>query len=159
MCDCCGRSFTEHDQRDSDEEEAAQNALQSREHKPLMGESSAVILLLGFGFLLWILVLISVQQLISSSPGHFSSVLARKHLERITSIWSPENEITTVSYLLDQIEQIRSESETGPHSITVDIQRPSGCFSISCYDCVTNIAVKLQPKTSAQHRNARELPL
>uniref|UniRef100_A0A8C1RKM8 Endoplasmic reticulum metallopeptidase 1 n=1 Tax=Cyprinus carpio TaxID=7962 RepID=A0A8C1RKM8_CYPCA len=79
-----------------------------------------------------------------------------KHLEQITSIGprtvgSPENENTTVSYLLDQIEQIRSESETGPHSITVDIQRPSGCFSIGCYDRITNIAVKLQPKTSAQH--------
>ncbi|KTF86537.1 hypothetical protein cypCar_00043985 [Cyprinus carpio] len=145
-------------QRDSDEEEAALNAPQSREHKPLMGESLAVILLLGFGFLLWIVVLISFQQLIisSSSPKHFSSVRARKHLEQITSIGprtvgSPENENTTVSYLLDQIEQIRSESETGPHSITVDIQRPSGCFSIGCYDRITNIAVKLQPKTSAQH--------
>ncbi|KAF4098064.1 endoplasmic reticulum metallopeptidase 1-like [Onychostoma macrolepis] len=144
-------------QRDSDEEEAALNAPQSREHKRLMRESSAVILLLGFGFLLWILVLISVQQLIiSSSPGHFNSVRARKHLERITSVGprtvgSPENEITTVNYLLDQIEQIRSESEAGPHSIIVDVQRPSGCFSISCYDRLTNIAVKLQPKTSAQH--------
>uniref|UniRef100_A0A8C1V1R9 Endoplasmic reticulum metallopeptidase 1 n=1 Tax=Cyprinus carpio TaxID=7962 RepID=A0A8C1V1R9_CYPCA len=82
--------------------------------------------------------------------------VTEKHLEQITSIGprtvgSPENENTTVSYLLDQIEQIRSESETGPHSITVDIQRPSGCFSIGCYDRVTNIAVKLQPKTSAQH--------
>lgn len=66
-------------QRDSDEEEAALNAPQSREHKPLMGESLAVILLLGFGFLLWIVVLISFQQLIisSSSPKHFSSVRAR----------------------------------------------------------------------------------
>ncbi|XP_059412979.1 endoplasmic reticulum metallopeptidase 1-like [Carassius carassius] len=143
-------------QRDSDGEEAALNALQSREHKPLMGESAVLILLLGFGFLLWILVLISDQQLITSSPGHFSSVRARKHLEQITSIGprtvgSPENEITTVNYLLDQIEQIRSESETGPHFIKVDIQRPSGCFFYSCYDRVTNVAVKLEPKTTAQH--------
>uniref|UniRef100_A0A8C1KKX7 Endoplasmic reticulum metallopeptidase 1 n=1 Tax=Cyprinus carpio TaxID=7962 RepID=A0A8C1KKX7_CYPCA len=154
-------------QWDSRDEEAALNGLQSRKHKPemragLLAESSAVILLLGFMCLLWILVLISVQQLISSSsPGHFNALRARKHLEQITSVGprtvgSPENEITTVNYLLDQIEQIRSESKTGPHFITVDIQRPTGCFSlggftISCYDHVTNIAVKLQPKTSAQH--------
>ncbi|XP_050960271.1 endoplasmic reticulum metallopeptidase 1 isoform X3 [Labeo rohita] len=64
----------------------------------------------------------------------------------------------TVNYLLDQIEQIRTESKTGPHSITVDVQRPTGSFSIdflggftSYYDRVTNIAVKLEPKTKAQH--------
>ncbi|XP_051745106.1 endoplasmic reticulum metallopeptidase 1-like isoform X2 [Ctenopharyngodon idella] len=143
-----------------------EKGLRSRNHKPevsagLLGESSVVILLLGFMCLVWILVLISVQQLISSSStGHFNALRARKHLERITSvgprtIGSPENEITTVNYLLDQIEQIRSESETGPHSITVDVQRPTGSFSInsfiSYYDRVTNIAVKLEPKTSAQH--------
>ncbi|KAI2644857.1 Endoplasmic reticulum metallopeptidase 1 [Labeo rohita] len=151
---------------DSRDAEAALNALRSRKHKPevsagLLGESSAVILLVGFVCLLWIVVLISVQQLMSSSsPGYFNSVRARKHLERITSvgprtIGSPENEITTVNYLLDQIEQIRTESKTGPHSITVDVQRPTGCFSIngftSCYDRVTNIAVKLEPQTGAQH--------
>ncbi|ROK56431.1 Endoplasmic reticulum metallopeptidase 1 [Anabarilius grahami] len=145
-----------------------EKGLQSHNHKPevsagMLGESSVVILLLGFMCLVRILVLISVQQLISSSSsstGHFNALRARKHLERITSvgprtIGSPENEITTVNYLLDQIEQIRSESETGPHSITVDVQRPTGSFSIngfiSYYDRVTNIAVKLQPKTSAQH--------
>ncbi len=91
------------------------------------------------------------------------SVSDRKHLEQITSVGprtvgSPENEITTVNYLLDQIEQIRTESQTGPHSITVDVQRPTGSFSIdflggftSYYDRVTNIAVKLEPKTTAQH--------
>ncbi|XP_067232920.1 endoplasmic reticulum metallopeptidase 1 [Chanodichthys erythropterus] len=151
-----------------DDEAAALNGFRSRKHKPevsaqLLGESSAVILLLGFVCLLWVLVLISVQQLIISSSGQFNSVRARKHLERITSVGprtvgSPENEITTVNYLLDQIEQIRTVTKTGPHSITVDVQRPTGSFSIdflggftSYYDRVTNIAVKLEPKTSAQH--------
>ncbi|ROL46785.1 Endoplasmic reticulum metallopeptidase 1 [Anabarilius grahami] len=156
-------------QPDSSEDEAAAlNGFRSRKHKPevsaqLLGESSAVILLLGFVCLLWVLVLISVQQLIISSSGQFNSVRARKHLERITSVGprtvgSPENEITTVNYLLDQIEQIRSVTKAGPHSITVDVQRPTGSFSIdflggftSYYDRVTNIAVKLEPKTSAQH--------
>ncbi|XP_026081649.1 endoplasmic reticulum metallopeptidase 1 [Carassius auratus] len=153
-------------QWDSRDEEAALNMLWSRKRKPEMRtglvESSVVILLLGFVCLLWTLVLISVQPLISSSsPGHFNALRARKHLEQITSIGprtvgSTENEITTVNYLLDQIEQIQSESKTGPHFITVDIQRPTGCFridsfNISCYDRITNIAVKLQPKTGAQH--------
>lgn len=83
----------------------------------------------------------------------------RMHLDRITSvgprtIGSPEIEVT-VNYLQDQIEQIRSESEAGSHSITVDIQRPSGTIEYygfySCYDRLTNIAVKLEPKSGAQH--------
>ncbi|RXN10841.1 endoplasmic reticulum metallopeptidase 1 [Labeo rohita] len=153
---------------DCRDEAAALNGLRRRKHKPevragLLGESSAVLLLLGFVCLLWLLVLISLQQLVISSPGHFNALRARKHLEQITSVGprtvgSPENEITTVNYLLDQIEQIRTESKTGPHSITVDVQRPTGSFSIdflggftSYYDRVTNIAVKLEPKTKAQH--------
>ncbi|XP_050956721.1 endoplasmic reticulum metallopeptidase 1-like [Labeo rohita] len=152
-------------QPDSRDEDAALNSVEDRKHKTkvsagLLGESSAVILVLGFLFLMWIVVLISAQQLTISSPGHFNAVRARKHLEQITSVGprtvgSPENEITTVNYLLDQIEQIRNESKTGPHSITVDVQRPTGCFRISiytsCYDRLTNIAVKLEPQTGAQH--------
>ena len=87
----------------------------------------------------------------------------RRHLERITSVGprpvgSRENEVLTVDYLLEQIEHIRSESVHGPHQLTVDVQRPTGSFSIdflggftSFYDRVTNIAVKLEPKTGAQH--------
>ncbi|RXN17243.1 endoplasmic reticulum metallopeptidase 1 [Labeo rohita] len=152
-------------QPDSRDEDAALNSVENRKHKTkvsagLLAESSAVILVLGFLFLMWIVVLISAQQLTISSPGHFNAVRARKHLEQITSVGprtvgSPENEITTVNYLLDQIKQIRNESKTGPHSITVDVQRPTGCFRIgiytSCYDRLTNIAVKLEPQTGAQH--------
>ncbi|XP_073691638.1 endoplasmic reticulum metallopeptidase 1-like isoform X2 [Garra rufa] len=148
-------------QPDNRDEEATQNSVRSRKHKPevragQLSECSAVALLLVFVFLLWIVVLISVKQLTISRPGHFNFVRARKHLERITSVGprtvgSPENEITTVNYLLDQIEQIRNESNTGPHSITVDVQRPTGCFAYMCYDRVTNIAVKLEPQMNAQH--------
>ncbi|XP_073791708.1 endoplasmic reticulum metallopeptidase 1 [Danio rerio] len=130
---------------------------------PLLTEARAVLLLLGFVCLLWTLVHLSVQQLIIRSPGTFNALRARKHLDQITSVGprtvgSPENEILTVNYLLEQIEQIRSESRSGPHSITVDVQKPTGSFSIdflggftSYYDRVTNIAVKLEPKSSAQH--------
>ncbi|XDV11376.1 hypothetical protein PO909_000337 [Leuciscus waleckii] len=81
------------------------------------------------------------------------------HLDQITSVGprtmgSPEIEIT-VNYLQDQIQQIRSESKAGSHSITVDVQRPSGSIEyyafISRYDRLTNIAVKLEPKSGVQH--------
>lgn len=87
----------------------------------------------------------------------------RKHLESITSVGprpvgSVENEVITVGYLLAEIEYIREESKAGPHAITVDVQRPTGSFSIdflggftSYYDKVTNIAVKLEPKSGAEH--------
>lgn len=88
---------------------------------------------------------------------------SRRHLEEITSVGprpvgSPENEVLTVDYLLEQIETIRVESAAGPHQLAVDVQRPTGTFSIdflggftSYYDRVTNIAVRLEPKGGAQH--------
>uniref|UniRef100_A0A672YHR5 Endoplasmic reticulum metallopeptidase 1 n=1 Tax=Sphaeramia orbicularis TaxID=375764 RepID=A0A672YHR5_9TELE len=93
--------------------------------------------------------------------SHFS--LSRRHLEQMTSVGprpvgSQENEVLTVSYLLEQIENIRVETSAGPHQLTVDVQRPTGSFSIdflggftSFYDRVTNIAVRLEPKGGTQH--------
>uniref|UniRef100_A0A673YAZ2 Endoplasmic reticulum metallopeptidase 1 n=1 Tax=Salmo trutta TaxID=8032 RepID=A0A673YAZ2_SALTR len=87
----------------------------------------------------------------------------QKHLERITSVGprptgSPENEVLTVNFLLEQIEHIKADSASGPNSVTVDVQRPTGSFSIdflggftSYYDRVSNIAVRLEPKAGAQH--------
>lgn len=87
----------------------------------------------------------------------------RRHLEQITGVGprpvgSQENEVLTVGYLLEQIEDIRARTAAGPHQVTVDVQRPTGSFSIdflggftSFYDRVTNIAVKLEPKRGAQH--------
>lgn len=87
----------------------------------------------------------------------------RRHLEQITSVGprpvgSHENEVLTVGYLLQQIENIRVETAAGPHQLTVDVQRPTGTFSIdflggftSFYDRVTNIAVRLEPKGGTQH--------
>lgn len=96
----------------------------------------------------------------------FQSLLtsqSRRHLEQITSVGprpvgSEENEVLTVGYLLEQIEKIRLKTAAGPHQITVDVQRPTGSFSIdflsgftSFYDHVTNIAVKLEPKGGSEH--------
>jgi len=61
----------------------AMNGFRSRKHKPevsaqLLSETSAVVLMLGFVCVLWVLVLVSVQQLvISRSTGQFNSVRAR----------------------------------------------------------------------------------
>lgn len=88
---------------------------------------------------------------------------SRRHLERITSVGprpvgSQENEVLTVGYLLEQIEHIQVQTAAGPHQLTVDVQRPTGSFSIdflggftSFYERVTNIAVRLEPKGGAQH--------
>ena len=61
-------------------------------------------------------------------------VASRDYLEHITSIGprttgSPENEILTVHYLLEQIKLIEAQSNS-LHKISVDVQRPTGSFSI-----------------------------
>ncbi|XP_018540719.1 endoplasmic reticulum metallopeptidase 1 [Lates calcarifer] len=130
----------------------------------LLREGLAASLVSVFILVLWGLVHLSLQQLVIGKPtGEFSAVRARRHLEQITSVGprpvgSPENEVLTVGYLLEQIENIRVETAAGPHQLTVDVQRPTGSFSIdflggftSFYDRVTNIAVRLEPKGGAQH--------
>ncbi|XP_076836820.1 endoplasmic reticulum metallopeptidase 1 [Brachyhypopomus gauderio] len=130
----------------------------------LIGEGVVFVLLVVFISALWALVHLSTQQLlVGKSTGEFNAVRARKDLERITgvgprTVGSVENEVLTVNYLLEQVEQIRSESGAGPHAVTLDLQRPTGSFSIdflggftSYYDRVTNIAVRLEPKDGAQH--------
>lgn len=92
----------------------------------------------------------------------FYIVSYRAYLENITAVGprvvgSPENEILTVNYLLQQIKAIESES-SNVHKISIDIQRPTGTFSIdflegftSYYDNITNVAVKLEPRSGAEH--------
>ncbi|XP_010891145.2 endoplasmic reticulum metallopeptidase 1 [Esox lucius] len=130
----------------------------------LLHEGVGVALVTVFIVVLWGLVHLSLQQLvIGKSTGEFNAVRARKHLERITSVGprpvgSRENEVLTVNFLLEQIEHIKADSASGPHSVTVDVQKPTGSFSIdflggftSYYDKVSNIAVRLEPKAGAQH--------
>uniref|UniRef100_A0A3Q2QYG2 Endoplasmic reticulum metallopeptidase 1 n=1 Tax=Fundulus heteroclitus TaxID=8078 RepID=A0A3Q2QYG2_FUNHE len=130
----------------------------------LLREGLAAALLSGFVLLLWGVVHLSLQQLVIGKPsGEFNAERARQHLEQITSVGprpvgSRENEVLTVGYLLEQIENVRARTAAGPHRLTVDVQRPTGSFSIdflggftSFYDRVTNVAVKLEPKGGAQH--------
>ncbi|XP_058157810.1 endoplasmic reticulum metallopeptidase 1 isoform X2 [Dasypus novemcinctus] len=112
------------------------------------------------------LVQLSLQQLVLHGAlgrhGEFDARQARDYLEHITSIGprttgSPENEILTVHYLLEQIKLIELQSNS-IHKISVDVQRPTGSFSIdflggftSYYDNITNVVVKLEPRDGAQH--------
>ncbi|XP_031133542.1 endoplasmic reticulum metallopeptidase 1 [Sander lucioperca] len=130
----------------------------------LLREGLAASLVSVFILVLWGLVHLSLQQLvIGNTTGEFNAGRARRHLEQITSVGprpvgSQENEVLTVGYLLEQIENIRVETAAGPHQLTVDVQHPTGTFSIdflggftSFYDRVTNIVVRLEPKSGAQH--------
>ncbi|XP_048877075.1 endoplasmic reticulum metallopeptidase 1 [Brienomyrus brachyistius] len=151
------------------QEQSGNNGCDDTKRKPdfglyLLSEGILVVLIATFIALVWGLVHLSVQQLvIGKSTGGFSATKARGHLDHITSlgprpVGSLENEVQTVNYLLGQIERIRAETAPGHHLITVDVQRPTGSFSIdflggftSYYDKITNIAVKLEPKSGAKH--------
>lgn len=137
----------------------------------MLRERPGASLVAGFLALLWVLVHLSLRQLVvGTATGEFNAVRARRHLEHITSVGprpvgSPENEVLTVGYLLEQIKHVQVEVEAsggasgGPHHLlSVDVQRPTGSFSIdflggftSYYDRVTNVAVRLEPRGGASH--------
>ncbi|XP_045324503.1 endoplasmic reticulum metallopeptidase 1 isoform X2 [Leopardus geoffroyi] len=131
-----------------------------------LSEARAALGLALYLLALRALVQLSLQQLVlrgaAGRPGDFDARQARDYLEQITSIGprttgSPENEILTVHYLLEQIKLIEVQSSS-LHRISVDVQRPTGSFSIdflggftSYYDNITNVVVKLEPRDGAQH--------
>ncbi|XP_078532047.1 endoplasmic reticulum metallopeptidase 1 isoform X2 [Lissotriton helveticus] len=135
----------------------------ARGRSPGLRESLLVPSMLLYLLLHWLLVLLSLRQLLLlPSPGLFSAARARDYLEQITGfgprpVGSPANEILTVNYLLGQIKLIERDCSDA-HKITVDVQRPTGSFSLdflggftSYYDNITNIAVKLEPRLGAEH--------
>ncbi|KAG8455174.1 hypothetical protein GDO86_001390 [Hymenochirus boettgeri] len=125
--------------------------------------SALQILLLLYVLCVRGLVHISLRQLVT--PGvpntDFNATTARQYLQQITTIdsrtvGSPANEIHAVNYLLGRIKEIEEKINLN-HRISVDVQRPTGSFSIdflggftSYYDNITNIAVKLEPKNGAE---------
>ncbi|XP_055986560.1 endoplasmic reticulum metallopeptidase 1 [Sorex fumeus] len=131
-----------------------------------LSEARAALLLALYLLALRALVQLSLRQLVlrgpAGRPGDFDARRARDYLEHITAIGprttgSPENEILTVHYLLEQIKLIEIQS-SHLHKISVDVQRPTGSFSIdflggftSYYDNITNVVVKLEPRAGAQH--------
>ncbi|KAM3937665.1 endoplasmic reticulum metallopeptidase 1 [Leptodactylus fuscus] len=139
------------------------NERKARSRSLVFGAGVPAILLL---YVLGIRALVhfSLRQLVT--PGTlstgFNATTARDYLEHITAIdsrtvGSPANEIFAVNYLMDKIKEIEKKSSK-VHKITVDIQKPTGSFSLdflggftSYYDNITNIAVKLEPARGAQH--------
>ncbi|KAM5298948.1 endoplasmic reticulum metallopeptidase 1 isoform 2-T2 [Ctenodactylus gundi] len=131
-----------------------------------LSEARAALGVALFLLALRALVQLSLQQLVlrraPGRAGDFDARRARDHLEHITSIGprttgSIENEILTVRYLLEQIKLIEVQSSS-LHRISVDVQHPTGSFSIdflggftSYYDNITNVVVKLEPRDGAQH--------
>ncbi|KAM9329716.1 LOW QUALITY PROTEIN: endoplasmic reticulum metallopeptidase 1 [Gastrophryne carolinensis] len=144
-------------------EENGGNERKARGRAVQFGAGIPVLLLL---YVLGIrgLVQLSMELLVTpgTSPQHFNASAARVYLEQITAIdsrtvGSPANEILAVNYIIDRIKDIQKKRNK-VHKITVDVQRPTGSFSIdflggftSYYDNITNIAVKLEPARGAQH--------
>ncbi|XP_068091599.1 endoplasmic reticulum metallopeptidase 1 isoform X3 [Hyperolius riggenbachi] len=144
-------------------EENSSNDRKTRSRSAVLGAGLPALLLL---YVLGLrgLVHLSLRQLLT--PGvrssDFNASTARLYLEHITAIdsrtvGSPANEVQTVSYILDTIKAMQKKKNK-VHKITVDVQRPTGSFSIdflggftSYYDNITNIAVKLEPARGAQH--------
>ncbi|KAL1787365.1 endoplasmic reticulum metallopeptidase 1 [Sigmodon hispidus] len=131
-----------------------------------LSEARTVLALALYLLALRALIQLSLQRLVLSPTaglqGEFDARQARDYLEHITAIGprttgSAENEVLTVQYLLEQIKLIEGQSNS-LHRISVDIQRPTGSFSIdflggftSYYDNITNVVVKLEPRGGAQH--------
>ncbi|KAM8960090.1 endoplasmic reticulum metallopeptidase 1 [Pelodytes ibericus] len=145
---------------------AKQTAEDDRKHQSralVFGAAVPVVLLL---YVLGLrgLVQISLRQLVTpgTQSADFNATTARDYLEQLTAIdsrtvGSPANEIVAVKYILERIKAIRQKSNAA-HRIVVDVQRPTGSFSIdflggftSYYDNITNIAVKFEPTYGAEH--------
>ncbi|MEE6459168.1 hypothetical protein FKM82_000560 [Ascaphus truei] len=132
------------------------------DRRAVTGAATPVLLLYVLG--MWLLVQVSLRQLLTpGTPGtEFNATTARDYLEHIAGIdsrtvGSPANEILAVNYLMEKIRAIQGRSNAA-NRITVDVQRPTGSFSIdflggftSYYDNITNIAVKLEPEPGAEH--------
>ncbi|XP_066474470.1 endoplasmic reticulum metallopeptidase 1 isoform X2 [Tiliqua scincoides] len=130
----------------------------------LLPERRAALLLPLYFLALRGLVELSLRQLgwPARGPREFSALRARAYLENITAfgpraVGSPANEVLTVNYLVEQIKAIEMKSNN-VHKISVDVQRPTGTFSIdflggftSYYDNITNVVVKLEPRNGAEH--------
>uniref|UniRef100_A0A8C6I5D3 Endoplasmic reticulum metallopeptidase 1 n=1 Tax=Mus spicilegus TaxID=10103 RepID=A0A8C6I5D3_MUSSI len=170
-----GEAAASHRQREASAQEDAkgvgrmwgktENGGGSRVAKTALSEARTALALALYLLALRALVQLSLQRLVlsrtSGLQGEFDARQARDYLEHITAIGprttgSTENEILTVQYLLEQIKLIEAQSNS-IHSISVDIQRPTGSFSIdflggftSYYDNITNVVVKLEPRDGAE---------
>ncbi|XP_033153297.1 endoplasmic reticulum metallopeptidase 1 isoform X2 [Drosophila mauritiana] len=90
-------------------------------------------------------------------PGQFVAERAQKilyELDRIGPkvVGSTANEVTTVAFLLNEVEKIRSEMRGDLFHLEVDVQQPTGSYVVgtmtSIYQGIQNVVVKLSPANS-----------
>ncbi|XP_017068761.1 endoplasmic reticulum metallopeptidase 1 [Drosophila eugracilis] len=90
-------------------------------------------------------------------PGEFVAERAQKvlyELDRIGPkvVGSFANEVTTVAFLLSEVEKVRQEMRSDLFDLDVDVQRPSGSYVVgtmtSIYQGIQNVVVKLSSKSS-----------
>ncbi|EDX06746.1 GD10863 [Drosophila simulans] len=90
-------------------------------------------------------------------PGQFVAERAQKilyELDRIGPkvVGSTANEVTTVAFLLNEVEKIRSEMRGDLFHLEVDVQQPTGSYVVgtmtSIYQGIQNVVVKLSNANS-----------
>jgi len=90
-------------------------------------------------------------------PGEFVAERAQKVLYEFDRIGpkvvgSIANEVTTVAFLLNEVEKIRREMHSDLFDLEVDVQQPSGSYVVgtmtSIYQGIQNIVVRLSTTSS-----------
>ncbi|XP_037717354.1 endoplasmic reticulum metallopeptidase 1-like isoform X2 [Drosophila subpulchrella] len=90
-------------------------------------------------------------------PGEFVAERAQKILYEFDRIGpkvvgSIANEVTTVAFLLNEVEKIRGEMRSDLFDLEVDVQQPSGSYVVgtmtSIYQGIQNVVVKLSTASS-----------
>ncbi|EDW85577.2 uncharacterized protein Dwil_GK23156 [Drosophila willistoni] len=93
----------------------------------------------------------------SLKPGEFVAERAQHLLysfDRIGPkvVGSIANEVTTVAFLIDTVEHVRSEMRSDLYDIEVDVQQTSGSYMhwqmVNMYQSVQNVVVKLSTRSS-----------
>ncbi|EDV36214.1 uncharacterized protein Dana_GF12847 [Drosophila ananassae] len=93
----------------------------------------------------------------SWKPGQFVGERAQKQLyvydrigPKVTGSYA--NEITTVEFLVNEVEKVRAEMQTDLYELEVDVQSPTGSYvfvdMVNMYQGIHNVVVKLSPKGS-----------
>jgi len=90
-------------------------------------------------------------------PGEFVAERAQRILYEFDRIGpkvvgSIANEVTTVAFLLNEVEKIRREMHSDLFDLEVDVQQPSGSYVVgtmtSIYQGIQNIVVRLSTTSS-----------
>lgn len=108
----------------------------------------------------------SPKTILQSSKGDFVEERARIHLNTITSFGSRPagshaNEVEAVGYILQELQTIQAGAAGKGVVVEIDVQRPSGAFSInfldgftSVYRNVTNVLVRITPQKHYPPKNS-----